>query len=211
MKKKSNTVITIIQCLLALACAGYCIYTVINGAGSGGQQWPAIACLLALGATLDYMFRGYRKSAARAYRLMILSCALASLLCLIPHTFNHTVTAEAPVASALCAIGYAMAFGAYLLIAFVPDLGEAKSAALLGFIFLVHLAVFTCCLILQPGKLIGNGTIFDSMRAARHFSILVLTVNAALCTHFKYVDKAERHAILSNRKKNADPGAGSAS
>ena len=201
MKKRVNTVILVVQGLLALACAGYCIYMVVNGAGSGGQQWPAVACLLALLATLDYAFREYRKTAARAYKVMILCCALASLLCLVPHTLNYTASADAPVASSLCAIGYAMAFGAYLLIAFVPDLGETKSAALFGFIFLVHLAIFTCCLILQPGKLIGNGTVFDSMRAALHFSLLVVTVNAAICTHFKYVDKAERHALLRKSKK----------
>jgi len=208
MKKGVNTAITIFQGLLALACAGICVYTIINGAGSNGQQWPAIACLLALVATLDYAFRGYRKSAARAYRVMILCCALASLLCLVPHTFNNTATAAAPVASALCAMGYAMCFGVYLLLAFVPDLGEAKSAGLLGFIFLIHLAVFICCLILQPGKFFGNGTIFDSMRAGRHFSILVLTINAAVCTHFKYTDKAERHEILRNRKQAAESEAG---
>ncbi len=205
MKKGNYTVMTVIQCLLLLACAGYCIYTVINGAGSGGQQWPAIACLLAVVATLDYLLRGYRKAAARAYRIMVLCCALASLLCLVPHTFNYTATAQAPVASALCALGYGMCFGAYLLLAFVPDLGAAKSTALIGFVFLVHLAVFTCCLIMQPGKLIGNGTIFDSMRAARHFCILVLAVNVAICTHFKYTDKAERHEILRKSKKAADP------
>lgn len=201
MKKRVNTVILVFQGLLALACAGYCIYMVING--TGGRRWPAVACLLALLATLDYAIREYRKTAARAYKAMILCCGLASLLCLVPHTLHDAAASGAPAVAALCAIGYAMAFGAFLLIAFVPDLGETKSAVLFGFVFLVHLAVFTLCLIRQPGLFNGNGTDADPIGAVLHFSILVLTVNAAICTHFKYLDKAERHALLRKSKKNA--------
>lgn len=201
MKKRVHTVILVFQGLLALACAGYSIYMVINGAG--GLRWPAAACLAALLATLDYAIREFRKAAARAYRGMILCCALASLLCLVPHTVSDAAAAGTPVVSALCAIGYALCFGAFLLIAFVPDLGEAKSAALLGFVFLAHLAVFTLCLIRLPGPVNGGGPSFELLRAALHFCILVLTVNAAICTHFKYVDKAERRAILRKSKKTA--------
>ena len=201
MKKGIHTALMVIQGLLALVCIGYCTYIVLNG--SGGQQWPAAVCLPAVLMTLDYAVRGYRKTAVRAYRIMLVFCALASLLCLVPHTFNVRGAAEAPVASALCAIAYAMSFSAYLLIAFVPDLGKARSAVLHGFIFLAHLAVFICCLILQPRELIGNGTIFDSMRAARHISILALAINAAICTWFKYSEKAERHEILRQSQKRA--------
>lgn len=193
MKNRITTVVMALLALDVLFCAGCCIYTLVKGGGSGGQQLPAITCLFALIATAHYAFMGYKKSAAGAFKVMLICCALASLMCLVPLTYNLDAINSWPVAAALCNIGYAMCFGAYLILALVPDLGKARSYALIAFAFCVHLAVYVFILIKQPGAAAGEGgKLFHTMRAMRHHCMFLLDIVVWFCDYFKYRDKAAR-------------------
>ena len=192
MKNRITTVIMVILGLDVLFCAGCCVYTIVKGGGSGGQQLPAFTCLAALIATAHYAFMGYRKSAAKAFKAMLLCCALASLMCLVPLTYNVDAISSWPLGAALCAIGYAMCFGAYLILALVPDLGKARSYALIAFALCVHLAVYVFVQIKQPSAAGEGGNLYHTMRAMRHHCMFLLDIVVWLCDYFKYRDKAAR-------------------
>jgi hypothetical protein len=176
----------------ALFCAGCCVYTIIKGGGSGNQQLPAITCLFALIATAHYVFKGHKKSAANAFKIMLGCCALASLMCLVPLTYNLDAINNWPLAASLCAIGYALCFGAYLILALVPNLGKARSYALIAFAFLVHIAVYLFIKINRPAALGEEGSTYYTMRAMRHHCMFLLDIVVWFCDYFKYRDKAAR-------------------
>ena len=117
MKKTANILIICIQVLLLAFCALCCVYTIVMGAGSGGQQLPAVTALIALIATAYYALGQYRKVAAKAYKIMLLFCALASLMCIVPHMYNMDAISLRPIGSIVCVIGYAVCFGLYLILA----------------------------------------------------------------------------------------------
>ena len=168
------------------------MYTIVKGGGSGGQQLPAFTCLAALIATALYVFKGHRKSAAGAFKIMLAFCALASLMCLVPLTYNLDAINNWPVAAALCAVGYAMCFGAYLILALVPDLGKARSYALIAFSFAVHLAVYVFVKIKQPAAAGEGRSVYYTMRAMRYHCMFLLDIVVWFCDYFKYRDKAAR-------------------
>ena len=192
-KKGVNKVVFAVHVLLVVYCILCCNYTVIMGTGGGGQQVPAIVAMAALCSTLYYMFSGYKKSAAKSYKLMMILCGAVSLTCLFPHTYNSVVLNESTFAAAICSMGYAVGFGLYLMLAFVPDLGKTKSMIILAVIFCAYLSVLIFSIVNQPGVMISDsGTRYDSMRIMRHTTTTVLAANAAVCTYFKYEDKSAR-------------------
>lgn len=192
MKDKVTKVVMALLALDVLFCAGCCVYTLIKGWGSGGQQLPAITCFAALIATAHYVLLGYKKSAAGAFKAMLICCAFASLMCLVPLTYNLDAINSWPVATALCNIGYAMCFGTYLILALVPDLGKARSYALIAFALCVHLGVYVFIKIKQPGIAGEGGSVFNTMRAMRHHCMFLLDIVVWFCDYFKYRDKAAR-------------------
>ena len=192
MKNEKNAAVMALQGLLITFCMLCCIYTIVMGTGSDGQQLPAITCLAALAATVYYVYWGYSKSGANAFKTMLLFCALAALMCIVPALYNKEMISRLPTATTLCVLGYAVCFGLYLILALVPDLGKKKTFAIILFLFLFHEAVFFTTLILQPGAVVSDGTRFDSMRGMRLSCMVVLDINTAICSYFKYRDKAAR-------------------
>ena len=118
------------------------------GTGFGGQQLPAAIFLAALIASAWYAIKGYTKAGAKAYKIMLLFCAAASWLCIIPHMFNYDAINNRPIGSILCTLGYALSFDLYIILALVPDLGKRKSNIISAIIFMIYLAVLVSCLIL---------------------------------------------------------------
>ena len=192
MRREGNTALMALQGIVIAFCVLSCIYTIFMGSGSDGQQLPAITCLAALAATVYYIYWGYTKAAANAYKTMLLFCALAALICIVPALYNSEAISRIPTATTLCVLGYALCFGLYLILALVPDLGKKKTFAIILFLFLFHEAVFFTTLFLQPGAIVGDGTRFDTMRGLRHSCMVVLDINAWICSYFKYRDKAAR-------------------
>lgn len=192
MKKTASILIICIQVLLLAFCALCCVYTIVMGAGSGGQQLPAVTALIALIATAYYALGQYRKVAAKAYKIMLLFCALASLMCIVPHMYNMDAISLRPIGSIVCVIGYAVCFGLYLILALVPDLGKAVTGVLIAVIFCGFFAVHLSSIILRPGPIFGDGTRFDTMRIMRHTCMWALALNVGICSYFKYKDKAAR-------------------
>ena len=189
MNKTINTVILAIQGFVLVFCALCCVYTIVLGSGSGGMQLPAAAILVALCATAYYALEGHKKSAAGSYKIMLLLNALSSLLCIVPHMFNMDAINEVPIWSTITVIGYVLCFGAYLVLALVPDLGMKKSNILIIFIFAVYMIVFINSVRLRPGAMLGDGTRFDSMRIMRHLCMWQMAINTGICNYFKYQDK----------------------
>ncbi len=192
MRKVINMAAMALQGIIIAFCALSCIYTIYMGTGSAGQQLPALTCLMALAATVYYMVKGYTKAAAVAYKVMLLFCALAALMCIVPTLYNAEAFSNIPIAVTLCVLGYAVCFGLYLILALVPNLGKRATFSIIIFMFLFHEAVFWTTFILQPGTVIRDGTRFDTMRELRHSCMVVLAVNAGICSYFKYRDKAAR-------------------
>ena len=193
MEKQSDSkLIKVGQIFLALICAASCVYTIANGAGSGGQQLPAVFCLAAIIATMYYIIRGYGKNASGAFKVMMLLCAFAHLMCIVPHMYNTEFVGSRPVYSVLGVLFYALSFGAYLVLALVPDLGIFKSMLLIAFVLLMSLAVVIGSVVLMPGSFVGGGTVYDAMRIMRHVAMTLLAVNAGTCNYFKYGDKEAR-------------------
>ena len=58
MKNEKNAAVMALQGLLITFCMLCCIYTIVMGTGSDGQQLPAITCLAALAATVYYVYWG---------------------------------------------------------------------------------------------------------------------------------------------------------
>lgn len=120
---------------------------------------------------------------------MLLCCALASLMCLVPLAYDTEAIANWQFGVALCSVVYALCFGAYLILALVPNLGKVKSDALIGFTFAAHLAVYIFLRINQPA---AGDSIFSTMRAMRHHCMFLLALVVLICNYFKYRDKAAR-------------------
>lgn len=192
MNKKPNKVIMIVQFLLAIFCALCCIYTIIMGDDSGAQQLPAFTILTALISTVYYAMNGYQKDVSSMYKTMMILCAISALMCIVPHMYNYEIINNMPVRSTLCVLGFALSFSFYLMLAFVTDLGERKTNILIAMIFFFFLIVFVSSIVTQPGSMFGDGTRYDSMRSMRHFSMMVLAINAGICSYFKYQDKKVR-------------------
>jgi hypothetical protein len=106
--------------------------------------------------------------------------------------YNLDAINGSPVGAVLFALSYALCFGFYLMLAFVQDIGKLKSFLMIGFIFLFHLIALMFSMILRPGKMLGDGTSFDSMRIFRHTTMVVLAINVCICIYFKYRDKSAR-------------------
>lgn len=190
--ERKNKLLIIGHMILVALCALTCLYTIFMGAGSGGQQFAAAMCLAALVATAWYAIKGYTKAEAKAYKIMMLFCAAASWLCIVPHMYNYDAINNRPIGSILCTLGYALSFGLYIILALVQDLGKRKSNIISAVIFMIYLAVLVSCLILRPGAIIADGTRFDSMRIYRHITMLTLAINSGICLYFKYRDKEAR-------------------
>lgn len=192
MKKNISVIEMGIQALAILYCVLSCIYTIFMGGGEGAQRGPAILCLAALAATVFYIAKGHTKSAAKSFKVMLLLCAAASVMCLLPHLYDIDLISAAPNAAAFIAIGYALCFGLYLVLALVPDLGKTKSAIIIGAIFCIFVVIHVFFQITLPGALISDGSRADSMRLMRMTCMCCLSLSAMICIHFKYVDKAAR-------------------
>ena len=192
MKKSITAIVMGIQALAILFCVLSCIYMIVMGGGQGAQRGPAILCLAALAATVYYIAKGHQKTAAKAFKAMLLLCAAASVLCLLPHIYDSALISAMPNAAAFIAIGYALCFGLYLVLALVPDLGKRRSNAIILIVFCVFFAIALFYQINYPGIIFGDGTRADTMRIMRLTCMYWLAVNAGTCIHFKYVDKASR-------------------
>ena len=190
MRKKTDNIIMAVQGLVILYCSLTCIYTIVMGKETGGQQLPAAMCLAALIVAARYVLKGYVKEEAKVYKLMLLLSAATALLCLVPHVKDPDISQ--PIGSILCTIGYILCCGLYLVLALVQDLGKTKSNIIVLVIFLFYLAVLISCLIYRPGMMMGEGTRADSMRIFRHICMIELAVNAGLSVYFKYRDKEAR-------------------
>ena len=190
-RKTISIILMVIHAIVILGCAASCVFTVVTGTNSGGQQLPAVFCFAALVMTAWYALKGYKKDDAFAFKLVLLFCSAASLVCLVPHMYNLDAINGRPIGAILCALGYAICFGLYLILAFVPDLGKVKSFCIITFIALVFTAVLLSSIILRPGMLAG-GTKFDSMRIFRHACMVELALNVVICYYFKYRDKKAR-------------------
>ena len=181
-----------IHAAVMLLCAFSCIHTIVRGGGSGGQQLPAIMCLLALAVTFWYAIQGYKKSAANYFKTMLLICATASLICIVPHMYNTAADDNMPVGYVLCTLGYAISFGLYLTLALVPDLGKGKSFAIIAVIFAFYFMIFIMSIVRTTGDITPGGAAVDLMRVFRHATMWVLAVSVGISTYFKYRDKARR-------------------
>ncbi len=191
MKKPLNTVLMVIQGILLVYCILGSIYTIAMGGGHG-LRGPAIVCLAALAATAYYVFSGYKKSSANVYKLMLTLCAAASLMYIVPTVYDvQSITAQ-PFMPALAATAYGLCFGLYLLLAYVPDLGKTRSNTLIVIIFVIFFALYLYNQICFPGPFVSDGTRYDYMRNLGILSMAALAVNAGICNHFKYEDKAKR-------------------
>ena len=187
-----NKIIMIVHAVVMLFCALTCVYTIIRGSGSGGQQLPAAMCLAALFVTLWYAIQGYKKSVAEYYKLMLWFCASSSLMCIVPHMYNTAAEGFMPTGYVLCTLGYALCFGIYLILAFVPDLGRVKSSVLIGMVFLFYVVVFIFSIINKTETLTDGGASIDLMRIFRQATMWVLALSVGISTHFKYSDKFAR-------------------
>jgi len=192
MKKNTGVIVMWIQVLAVLFCILSCLYILVMGGGQGAHRGPAIVCLAALIATALYTSKGYKKNAAKDYKVMLLLCAAASLLCLLPLIYNSDLIINRTGLAAVLALGYALCFGLYLVLALVPDLGRTKSNTIIIIIFCIFAAATVFFTIYRPGMLFGDGTRADTMRIMRLNCMSWLAVNAGTCNYFKYVDKASR-------------------
>ena len=191
-RSNRNRIVMIGHMVLMAVCALSCIYTIVRGAGSGGQQLPAVMCLAALVVTFWYAIQGYKKSAAKYFKLMMVFCAFASLLCIVPHMYNTAAEGFMPTGYVLCTLGYALCFGIYLILALVPDLGLIKSSVLIGIVFLFYIVVFLFSVVNQTGTHTSGGASTDWMRVFRQATMWVLALSVGISIYFKYSDKARR-------------------
>lgn len=192
MKKGISIFVMAFQALSILYCLLSCIYTLVMGGGTGAQRGPAILCLAALAATVYYICKGHKKTAANAFKLMLLLSAAAAIMCLLPHFYDLDLIGEMPNGAAIIAIAYALCFGLYLVLALVPDLGKARSNTLIVIIFCIFAALIVFYQINRPGAVLTSGTQVNSMRIMRLSCMGCLALNAGTCNYFKYVDKASR-------------------
>ncbi len=191
MKSKFSYVILGLQVLSLLFCVLCCIYTLVMGAGEGIQRGSAIMCLGALVATAYYVLRGQKKSVAKAYKVMLLFCAAASIMCIVPHIYDTDLLSSMPNAVAIVIIGYAVCFGLFLILALVPDLGKVRTNVIILIIFCIYFATAIFFQIKQPGLLAG-GTRAGTIGIMRLTCMYWLAVNVGTCCYFKYQDKATR-------------------
>ena len=192
MKKPGNSVLMVFQGLLFVFCILCCIYTIVMGGGHGALRGPAIVSIAALAASVFYAVSGYKKSAAKAHKLMLTLSAAAALMCILLVVYDVEALEAHRFMSGLAAVAYGLCFGLYLILTFVPDLGRKKSNTLIVVIFIVFTALYLYSQINFPGPIFSDGSRYNVMRNMNLVSMMALALNAGICNHFKYVDKAMR-------------------
>ena len=187
MNKTVNIIISIINAFLTAYCAVGCVYIIFMGSGSA-QQIPAFINLLSICAIAYYAISGYKKRSANAYKAVLVINALACLFSIYPSFFlEKTDPAVFPIR-----LGCLLCFAGYLVLAFVKDLGWKNSNNIIILIFFIYLCLYIIAAENKPGAVLGDGTIFDTMRIIRIQCMLVTTANVGICNYFKYQDKKQR-------------------
>lgn len=191
MSKDNNTamkVISVINALLVLICAAGCVYVCTSGSGTYFIVSAVVEFLALVFSVLYYVF-GFRKDAAKFYKLFMLfyaSTYLVELLAAIIGKSELSVLTDASTTIIFSMILY----GNTLLLAVSKDLGKKASLGLC-------IAGVVCYALPLAGCAVPGFMPFDTpvlwlsclILFASHF---VLALNALIMTLAKYKDKEMR-------------------
>ena len=188
--KKTGLIIGILNMLLVAACVAGCIYTLFAGMGTYYTIAAGVE-LLALVFSVLYFFFGYKKDAAKYYRLFMLFYAFTYVAEIFAGIFEYKNTGTIGVTQKVSytIIVSMILYGNALILAVGNNIGKTASYILCGInIFAYALPVLA---VVIPGLEIVS---FES-RAVASASIilyvtwLILAFNALLMTIAKYHDK----------------------
>ena len=132
--------------------------------------------LIACAAATAYALLGYKKDAAKFYKIFMVMYALSALLSALPCFLSGQGGIIDKVAAILTVIGA-------LILAFVKDLGEQKTLIIADILAILYAVVFIY-------KIFTAENFF--MDAQASFTGLVLSILAIIFIKGKYIDKHSR-------------------
>lgn len=188
MKKPLFYFLSAVNLLLIVLCLAGCVY--IISAGCGVYFTIAAASeFFALVFSVLYYYRGYRKDAAKYYRLFMLFYAFTYLAEIAASVISYeTIGVSSPVSTTI--VFSMILYGNTLILAVGKDLGKTASYCLCGVnVFFYLLPVIGCLL---PGVITFADNTLKASSIILYCTWLVLALNALIMTVAKYKDKASR-------------------
>lgn len=183
---KENKIMSVVT-YINLVLIGVCIIGCLYGIAITQNAWfivDALVEIIALIASITYFAMGYKKDAARYYKLFML---LQAATFVVEYLVSSFIDNTEPASGVLIAFSLVL-YGNTLMLALAKDLGKKVTIGIASF----NLVVYTAVLV---------GSLFDDYltSVARTDTIILATTWFALAgitllmTIAKYVDKAKRN------------------
>ena len=184
--KKSRVPLIILNFIAAAFGVAANSYVLLSAEASVFTKIGAAVVILALCASLLYLFKGYQKNAAKYFKLYMCLFAMAQLVSTFATVYS------APNGQSLISVAFpALTYGPILVLALVENLGKKRSYLVCGFVVAAYLIASVLVLVMVPGLLAG-GTEAGTLYLIRSGTTLLLAIIMSMLIVAKYRDKEER-------------------
>ena len=184
--KKSRVPLIILNFIAAAFGVAANVYVLLSKEASVFTKIGAAVVILALGASLLYLFNGYKKNAAGYFKLYMCLFAMAQLVSTFATVYS------APNGQSLISVAFpALTYGPILVLALVENLGKKRSYLVCAFVVAAYLTASVLILVMVPGLLAG-GTEAGTLCLIRSGTTLLLAIIMSMMIVAKYRDKEER-------------------
>ena len=184
--KKSRVPLIILNFIAVAFGVAANVYVLLSAEASIFTKLGAAVVILALGASLLYLFKGYRKDAAKYFKLYMCLFAMAQLVSTFATVYS------APNGNSLISVAFpALTYGPILILALVENLGKKRSYMVCAFVVAAFLLASILVAVMVPGLLRG-GTEAGTLYLIRTGTTLLLAIIMSMMIIAKYRDKEER-------------------
>ena len=184
MDSSSKKILAIIHLIITVVCVGLCVWAMILSGGVGRGLIADFLELAALVLALFYLFKGYKKAAAKYYHWFLVSFTIAVV-------FNLGFDIIAATLNGVTAILGLGIYGMLCILAVAKDLGK-KNSMILGVLILAEsIILLVVTLVYTPGIIRGGDALTTQgiIRAGVQ-QCMAIILNVMIIA--KYKDKAAR-------------------
>ncbi|MCQ2770383.1 MAG: hypothetical protein MJ236_01105 [Clostridia bacterium] len=191
--KTTSKILIIFQALLSAFLMGLMIHIVSHGLNSFSEYFAAVSYMVCFLCLIAYLLFGAKKPGAIYLKITLCIIGFIQFANLVSFFSSSDLSEKSIVVIILCPIAYLLMMAIYLTLAFSPDLGKKVSFTIAGIAFVLSMIIFVAAMLKGVGTIIDpNADIASTLRNARSYCNVSLSVSVIVCMALKYIDKASR-------------------
>ena len=186
MNSAIKKILTIVIVGTAIFCAAFDVYAAVMFSEDAMGIFSNLVCLAGIVMAIIYVFKGYKKEAAKYYKLFLIFFTTTAFV-------NCLVVEEMHELKAYQAAPYVVIFGCLCVLCAAENFGKTKSLIFACLILVEALTILIATLKFFPG-IVNGGAAVNTLEVSRASVCSQMSVILVASVIAKYMDKEARGA-----------------